>query len=37
VANDYTGWWVYLAAPVIGAAIADRKELDAAQGVELPP
>ena len=47
VANDYTGWWVYLTAPVIGAAIAviiitavrgvpERKERDAAQGGELP-
>jgi len=47
VANHYTGWWIYLAAPVIGAAIAvviimavrgapERKELDAAQGGELP-
>jgi aquaporin Z len=47
VANHYTGWWICLAAPVIGAAIAviiitavrgvpDRKELDAAQGGELP-
>ena len=22
VGNDYTGWWVYVAGPVIGAAIA---------------
>ena len=22
VGNDYTGWWVYIAGPVIGAAIA---------------
>jgi aquaporin Z len=47
VANDYTGWWVYLTAPVIGAAIAviiitavrgrpERKELEAAEGDELP-
>jgi aquaporin Z len=46
VGNHYAGWWVYLAAPVIGAAIAvmiigavrglpDRKEQAAAQGGEL--
>jgi aquaporin Z len=46
VANDYAGWWVYLTAPLIGAAIAvmiigavrglpDRKEQAAAQGGEL--
>jgi aquaporin Z len=45
--NDYTGWWVYLAAPVIGAAIAvmitgavrglpSRDERAAAEGGELP-
>jgi len=48
VANHYVGWWIYLAAPVIGAAIAvmiigavrglpDRDELDAAKGSELAP
>ncbi len=47
VGNDYTGWWVYIAGPVIGAAIAvmiinavrglpDKEERDAAQGDALP-
>ena len=47
VGNDYTGWWVYIAGPVIGAAIAvaiitavrglhDKEELEAAQGGALP-
>jgi aquaporin Z len=47
VGNDYTGWWVYVAGPVIGAAIAvmiiglvrglpDRAERQAAQGADLP-
>jgi glycerol uptake facilitator-like aquaporin len=47
VANDYTGWWVYVAGPVIGAAIAvmiiglvrglpDRDERAAAEGGDLP-
>ncbi len=47
VGNDYTGWWVYIAGPVIGAAIAvmiigavrglpDKEEREAAQGGALP-
>jgi aquaporin Z len=47
VAHDYTGWWVYIAGPVIGAAIAvaiiglvrglpDKQEREAAQGGDLP-
>ena len=47
VANDYTGWWVYIAGPVIGAAIAliiigavrglpRRQEQAAAEGDALP-
>jgi aquaporin Z len=47
VAHDYTGWWVYIAGPVIGAAIAvaiigmvrglpDKEEREAAQGGALP-
>lgn len=47
VGSDYTGWWVYLAGPVAGAAIAvmiitlvrgipDKQERAAAQGGELP-
>jgi aquaporin Z len=47
VGNDYTGWWVYLAGPAIGAAIAvviitlvrglpDKQEREAAQGGALP-
>jgi aquaporin Z len=47
VGNDYTGWWIYILGPVIGAAIAvmiigavrglpDKEERDAAQGDALP-
>src|SRR5215831_16366021 len=47
VANDYTGWWVYVAGPVLGAVIAvavitivrgtpDKAEREAAQGGALP-
>jgi aquaporin Z len=47
VGNDYTGWWVYVAGPVIGAAIAvmiiglvrglpGKKEREAAQGDAEP-
>jgi len=47
VGNDYTGWWIYIAGPVIGAAIAvaiiaavrglpDKEEREAAQGGALP-
>jgi len=47
VANDYTGRWIYIAGPVIGAAIAvaiigavrglpDKEEQEAAQGSSLP-
>jgi len=47
VGNDYTGWWVYVAGPVLGAAIAvaiiglvrglpDRSEREAAEGGGLP-
>jgi hypothetical protein len=47
VGNDYTGWWVYVAGPVIGAAIAvmiiglvrglpDKQERKAAEGGDLP-
>ncbi len=47
VGNDYTGWWVYVAGPVIGAAIAvmiinlvrglpGKKEREAAEGGALP-
>jgi len=47
VSADYTGWWIYIAGPVIGAAIAviiialvrglpDRAERAAAQGGALP-
>ncbi len=47
VGNDYTGWWVYIAGPVLGAAIAvaiigtvrgrpDPDELAAAEGGALP-
>jgi aquaporin Z len=47
VGNDYTGWWVYVAGPLIGAAIAviligavrglpDPAERTAAQGSALP-
>src|SRR6516164_4293346 len=46
VANDYTGWWVYVAGPVIGASIAvmviglvrglpSQEEQAAAEGDEL--
>jgi aquaporin Z len=47
VGSNYTGWWVYIAGPVIGAAIAvmiiglvrglpDRQERAAAEGGDLP-
>ncbi|MGE5288943.1 MAG: MIP/aquaporin family protein [Micromonosporaceae bacterium] len=47
VANDYTGWWVYIAGPAIGAAIAvmviglvrglpAKAEREAAEGGALP-
>ena len=47
VGADYTGWWIYIAGPVIGAAIAviiiglvrgrpDRSERAAAEGGALP-
>src|SRR6266581_4153305 len=47
VGADFTGWWVYIAGPVIGAAIAvmiitavrgmpDKQEREAAQGGALP-
>jgi aquaporin Z len=47
IANDYTGWWVYILGPVIGAAIAvaiinavrglpDKQERVAAEGGGLP-
>jgi aquaporin Z len=47
VGNDYTGWWIYILGPVIGAIIAagiigavrglpDKEERDAAQGGALP-
>jgi aquaporin Z len=47
VGNDYTGWWVYVAGPVIGAVIAvmiigavrglpDKEEREAAEGGALP-
>jgi aquaporin Z len=47
VGSDYAGWWVYLAGPAIGAAIAvmiigavrglpDKAEREAAQGGALP-
>jgi aquaporin Z len=47
VGNDYTGWWVYIAGPLVGAAIAvaiigavrglpDKDELEAAEGGALP-
>ncbi|MGZ4433314.1 MAG: aquaporin, partial [Trebonia sp.] len=47
VGNDYTGWWVYIAGPVLGAAIAvavitlvrgvpNKKEREAAEGGALP-
>jgi aquaporin Z len=47
VANDFTGWWVYVLGPVIGATIAvmliglvrglpDKEEREAAEGGALP-
>jgi aquaporin Z len=47
VGNDYTGWWVYVAGPLAGAAIAvciiglvrglpDKQEREAAEGGGLP-
>jgi aquaporin Z len=47
VSTDFTGWWVYVVGPVIGAAIAvaiiiavrglpDRSEREAAEGGALP-
>jgi len=47
VGDDYTGWWIYILGPVIGAAIAvviitavrgvpDKEEREAAQGGALP-
>jgi aquaporin Z len=47
VGNNYAGWWVYIAGPLLGAAIAvaiinlvrglpDKQERDAAQGGALP-
>ncbi|MFF0343380.1 MIP/aquaporin family protein [Kribbella sp. NPDC004875] len=47
VGNDYTGWWVYVAGPLLGAAIAvaiigsvrglpDKDEREAAEGGALP-
>ena len=47
VGNDYTGWWVYIAGPVIGATIAviiigvvrglpNKEEREAAEGGALP-
>jgi aquaporin Z len=47
VSNDYTGWWVYIVGPVVGAVIAvaiigavrglpDKDEREAAQGGALP-
>jgi aquaporin Z len=47
VSTDYTGWWVYVAGPVIGAAIAvaiigavrglpRKEEREAAEGGDLP-
>jgi aquaporin Z len=47
VGNDYTGWWIYILGPVIGAIIAvaiiaavrglpDKEEREAAQGGALP-
>jgi aquaporin Z len=47
VANDYTGWWVYAFAPLVGAVLAvmliglarglpDREEREAAEGGALP-
>ena len=47
IGNDYTGWWIYILGPVIGAVIAvaiigavrglpDKEEREAAQGGALP-
>jgi aquaporin Z len=47
VASDYTGWWIYILGPLIGAIIAvaiigvvrglpDKQEREAAQGGALP-
>jgi aquaporin Z len=47
VGNDYTGWWVYVAGPMLGAAIAvavitavrglpSKEEREAAEGGALP-
>jgi aquaporin Z len=47
VSTDFTGWWVYIVGPVVGAAIAvaiialirgtpDKEELEAAEGGALP-
>jgi hypothetical protein len=47
VGNDYTGWWIYILGPMIGAAIAvaiigavrglpGKEEREAAQGTALP-
>ncbi len=47
VGSDYTGWWVYIAGPAVGAAIAvmiislvrglpDKEEREAAEGGALP-
>ena len=47
VSNDYTGWWVYVFGPAIGACIAvmliglvrgmpDKEERQAAEGGALP-
>ncbi|HYX60700.1 MAG TPA: aquaporin, partial [Streptosporangiaceae bacterium] len=47
VSTDFTGWWIYIAGPVLGALIAvaviglvrglpDKQEREAAQGGALP-
>jgi hypothetical protein len=47
VGNDYTGWWIYILGPVIGAVIAvaiigairglsNKHEREAAQGGAMP-
>ncbi len=47
MASDYTGWWIYILGPVVGALIAvaiigavrglpDKQEREAAQGGALP-
>jgi aquaporin Z len=47
VGNDYTGWWIYILGPLLGAVIAvaiigavrglpDKQEREAAQGGDLP-